>query len=153
MIRGDAMDTRKEKYYIISSEALPEVFLKVMEVKRLLQEGKTDKINDAVKMVGISRSTYYKYKDTIFDFYDEKSDIITFVLMLDHVSGTLSRILDVIAKSNANILTINQNIPQSNVAMVSISIDTITMEQKVEDLLELIKHLPGVKSLRVVSKH
>lgn len=147
------MTDNKEKYFIVDSNVLPEVFLKVMEVKRLLNEGRADKINDAVKIVGISRSTYYKYKDSIFDFYDEKSNIITFMLMLEHVKGTLSRIMDAIAKSNANILTVNQNIPQNNVAMVTISIETVTMDQKLEELLELIKQLPGVRSLRVVSKY
>jgi chorismate mutase len=143
----------KEKYYIVDASVLPEVFLKVMDVKRILNEGKYDKINDAVKVVGISRSTYYKYKDSIFDFYDEKSNIITFVLMLEHVSGTLSRILDAIAKSGANVVTINQSIPQDNIAMVTLSVETITMDQKIDELMELVKHLPGVKSLRVVSKY
>jgi chorismate mutase len=147
------MVTNKEKYYIVDANVLPEVFLKVMDVKRILNEGKHDKINEAVKAVGISRSTYYKYKDSIFDFYDEKSHIITFVLMLEHVTGTLSRILDAIAKSGANVVTINQSIPQDNMAMVTLSVETITMDQRIDELMELVKQLPGVKSLRVVSKY
>lgn len=147
------MDENKEKYYIVSSNVLPEVFIKVMEVKQLLVEGSNMKINDAVKLVGISRSTYYKYKDSIFDLYDEGRDnIITVMLMLEHVKGTLSRILDLIAKHNGNVLTINQNIPQNNMAMVSLSIEVSNLDESTATLFDEIKEQNGVKSLRVVSK-
>ncbi|KMT23301.1 ACT domain-containing protein [Clostridium cylindrosporum] len=147
------MEDNKDKYYIVSSNVLPEVFIKVMEVKKILGEGTCDKINDAVKMVGISRSTYYKYKDSIFDLYDERRDnIITVMLMLEHVKGTLSRILDLIAKHNANVLTINQNIPQNNIAMVSLSIEVSNLDESIEELFDSIQSQLGVKSLRVLSK-
>lgn len=147
------MQDGKKKYFIISSNVLPEVFLKVMEVKKILEEGTCDKINDAVKKVGISRSTYYKYKDSIFNLYDERRDnIITIMLMLENVKGTLSRILDLIAKHNANVLTINQNIPQNNIAMVSLSIEVSNLDESIEELFETIESQLGVKSLRVVSK-
>lgn len=147
------MEDSKDKYYIVSSNVLPEVFIKVMQVKKILSEGSCEKINDAVKLVGISRSTYYKYKDSIFDFYDERKDnIITVMIMLEHVSGTLSKILDLIAKHNANVLTINQNIPQNNVAMVSLSIEVSNLDESIEELFDTIKGQLGVKSLRIVSK-
>lgn len=147
------MEDSKDKYYIVSSNVLPEVFIKVMQVKKILSEGSCEKINDAVKLVGISRSTYYKYKDSIFDFYDERKDnIITVMIMLEHVSGTLSKILDLIAKHNANVLTINQNIPQNNIAMVSLSIEVSNLDESIEELFDTIKDQLGVKSLRIVSK-
>lgn len=147
------MEDNRDKYYIVKSNVLPEVFLKVMEVKKILEEGTYETINEAVKAVGISRSTYYKYKDSVFDLYDERKDnIITIMLMLEHVSGTLSKILDLIAKHNANVLTINQNIPQNNVAMVSLSIEVSNLKESIEDLFETIEKQIGVKSLRVVSK-
>lgn len=147
------MEEDKDKYYIVSTSVLPEVFTKVMEVKKILNEGTCDKINDAVKQVGISRSTYYKYKDSIFDLYDERKDnIITVMIMLEHVKGTLSKILDLIAKHNANVLTINQNIPQNNIAMVSLSIEVSNLDESTEELFHTIESQLGVKSLRVVSK-
>lgn len=147
------LESNKDKFYIVNSNVLPEVFTKVMEVKKILGEGKCEKINDAVKKVGISRSTYYKYKDSIFDFYDErKENIITIMLMLEHIKGTLSRILDLIAKHNANVLTINQNIPQNNIAMVSLSIEVSNIDESIEELFHVVKSQPGVRSLRVISK-
>lgn len=147
------LEDSKGKYYIVKSSVLPDVFLRVMEVKKLLSEGAYEKINDAVKAVGISRSTYYKYKDSVFDLYDERKDnIITVMIMLEHVSGTLSKILDLIAKHKANVLTINQSIPQNNIAMVSLSIEVSNLDESIEDLFETIEKQLGVKSLRVVSK-
>ncbi|CDF58773.1 ACT domain-containing protein [Thermobrachium celere] len=139
-----------KKYYVVESSVLPEVFIKVMEVKKLLNEGKFTRVNDAVKEVGISRSTYYKYKDSIFEFYENKTQILTLALILDHVSGILSKILDVVAKANGNILTINQSIPQEDFAMVSISIDTIALNQNPDELIDVIKNLPGVRKLQII---
>lgn len=141
-----------KKYYIVDASVLPEVFIKVMEVKELLNQGKYNTINDAISEVGISRSTYYKYKDSIFEFYENKSQILTLALFLDNVSGILSKILDAIAKANGNILTINQNIPQDDVAMVSISIDTVALNQNPDELIDLIKNLPGVKKLQIINR-
>lgn len=139
------------KFYVVDSRVLPEVFLKVMEVKKLIQDGKKNTVNDAVKEIGISRSTYYKYKDSIFDFYNQKTNIVTLVLMLEHISGILSRALEVIAKSNANVLTINQNIPQNNEAMVSISIETFAMNEEIDTLINRIRDIPGVKKLEIMT--
>jgi len=143
---------QNKKYYVVESSVLPEVFLKVMEVKKLLNQGNYNRVNDAVKEVGISRSTYYKYKDSIFEFYENKTQLLTLALLLDNVSGILSKILDVVAKANGNILTINQNIPQDDVAMVSISIDTIALNQNPDELIDIIKNLPGVKKIQIINK-
>ncbi|MCX7951619.1 MAG: ACT domain-containing protein [Clostridiales bacterium] len=143
---------QNKKYYVVESSVLPEVFLKVMEVKKLLNQGNYNRVNDAVKEVGISRSTYYKYKDSIFEFYENKTQLLTLALLLDNVSGILSKILDVVAKANGNILTINQNIPQDDVAMVSISIDTIALNQNPDELIDLIKNLPGVRKIQIINR-
>lgn len=151
MIRGDRMKNRDAKYYVVESSVLPEVYLKVMQVKAMLQQEACRSVNEAVKKIGISRSTYYKYKDSIYEFNDQKSNILTLMLMLDNITGTLFRILDALAASNANILTINQNIPKNNTAMVSLSIETMGMTDKIDVVLDRIKNLKGVRFIEIVS--
>ncbi|MCX7695895.1 MAG: ACT domain-containing protein [Caloramator sp.] len=141
---------QNKRYYVVEAGVLPEVFIKVMEVKKLLNQGKYNRVNDAVKEVGISRSTYYKYKDSIFEFYENKTQILTLAMILDHISGVLSKILDVVAKANGNILTINQSIPQEDFAMVSMSIDTIALNQNPDELIDIIKNLPGVRKIQII---
>ena len=103
---------RKIKYYLVAAEALPEIFIRVAEAKRMMQTGEADTVGAATKMAGISRSAFYKYKDAVQPFNDMKSEhIITFYTLLKDVSGTLSSVLGVFAASGANILTINQSIP------------------------------------------
>ena len=100
------------QYYIVEAAALPEIFRKVAEAKRMLETGETDKVNEAAKAVGISRSAFYKYRDTIAPFQNMMAGrIITFQLMLKHKAGILSEILSIFANCGANILTINQAIP------------------------------------------
>ena len=102
---------RKIKYYLVAAEALPEIFIRVAEAKRMMQTGEADTVGAATKMAGISRSAFYKYKDAVQPFNDMKSEhIITFYTLLKDVSGTLSSVLGVFAASGANILTINQSI-------------------------------------------
>ncbi len=140
-------------YYIVNSSVLPDIFNKVMETKALLETGKAKTVNDAVKIAGISRSAYYKYKDYVFTFYERnKIKLVTISLMLEHVPGVLSSILDAIARARGSILTINQNIPMNGIAMVSISFETGLMDKDVEELLLEINHLPGVKQMDIVSR-
>ena len=97
------------KYYIVAADALPEIFIKVAEAKRMMQTGEVDTVGEATKRAGISRSAFYKYKDSVQPFNDMKSEhIITFYAMLKDTAGVLSRVLSVFASSGANILTINQ---------------------------------------------
>ncbi|WDC85551.1 hypothetical protein PL321_02080 [Caloramator sp. mosi_1] len=98
----------------------------------------------------MSRSTYYKYKDSIFEFYENKTQILTLAMILDHISGVLSKILDVVAKANGNILTINQSIPQEDFAMVSMSIDIVALNQNPDELIDIIKNLPGVRKIQII---
>lgn len=109
------------KYYIVEASALPEIFQKVAEAKRMLETGETDKVNVAAQAVGISRSAFYKYRDSIAPFQNLMAGrIITFQMMLKDKAGVLSEILAIFANCGANILTINQSIPTGGRAMVTI---------------------------------
>ena len=115
--------SKEVKYYIVAANALPEVFIKVAEAKRMMQTGEADTVGDATKKAGISRSAFYKYKDSVQPFNDMKSEhIITFYCMLKDNTGVLSSVLSVFATSGANILTINQSIPTNGCAAVTISL-------------------------------
>ena len=127
------------KYYIVAADALPEIFIKVAEAKRMMQTG------EATRLAGISRSAFYKYKDSVQPFNDMKSEhIITFYAMLKDTAGVLGRVLSVFATSGANILTINQSIPTNGCAAVTISAETSDMAESLEQLLADVAGLDGV---------
>jgi chorismate mutase len=141
------------KHYIIEGSALPEVFKKVIDVKKLIQKDNKMSINQACQIVDISRSTYYKYKDRVHEFYENRiSKIVTFLLNIQNEPGLLSSIIETIAKSNANILTINQNIPMNGIAVVVISIETVEMDVSVEDLINTLKNVEGVRKILILSR-
>ena len=118
----------KTKFYIVAAEALPEIFIKVAEAKRMMQTGEADTVGAATRMVGISRSAFYKYKDAVQPFNNMKAGrIITFYTMLKDNPGVLSSVLSIFAGSGANILTINQSIPTNGCAAVTISAETSDM--------------------------
>ena len=140
------------KYYIVDASALPEVFLKVAEAKRLLATGEASTVNEAAKMTDISRSAFYKYKDSVQPFNDMKSEhIITFYAMLKDTAGVLSRVLGVFASSGANILTINQSIPTNGCAALTISAETSDMEESLEQLLTQVSDLDGVVKFEILA--
>ena len=148
---GDCV--KEPNFYIVNSSVLPEVFSKVIETKALLRTGKAKTVNQAVNMAGISRSAFYKYKDYVYPFYEtNKMKIVTITLLLEHIPGVLSKILDAIARAQGSILTINQNIPINDVAMVSISFETGRINKDVEELLIDIRKIPGVNNLSIVSR-
>lgn len=143
---------RKIKYYLVVAEALPEIFIRVAEAKRMMQTGEADTVGAATKMAGISRSAFYKYKDAVQPFNDMKSEhIITFYTLLKDVSGTLSSVLGVIAASGANILTINQSIPINGCAAVTISAETSAMEKSLEQLITDISALDNVIKFEILA--
>ena len=140
------------KYYLVAAEALPEIFIKVAEAKRMMQSGEVDTVGAATKMVGISRSAFYKYKDSVQPFNDMKSEhIITFYAMLKDTAGVLSRVLSVFAASGANILTINQSIPTNGCAALTISEETSDMEEALEQLLCQGANLEGVVKFEILA--
>ena len=135
----------KNKYLLVDTKVLPDIFEKVIQVKDLINVKKAHDISEAVKIVGISRSTYYKYKDYVFSVSESmRSNKVAIYLLLDHKAGTLSSILDKMAENHANILTINQDIPINNTANVSITFDTYNLKIKLEQLLEDIKDTENV---------
>lgn len=133
-----------QKYYIVSAEALPEVFIKVAEARRMLQVG------EATRMVGISRSAFYKYKDAVQPFQDMKAGhIITFYALLKDNPGVLSNFLSIFANSGANILTINQTIPTNGCAGVTISAETSEMVEDLEAMMARVSGAEGVLKFEV----
>ena len=140
------------KYYIVEAAALPDIFRKVAEAKRLLETGETDKVNVATRAVGISRSAFYKYRDTISPFQNLMAGrIITFQMMLKDTAGVLSAILSIFANNGANILTINQSIPSGGRAMVTISAETGNLDCSLEELVNLIGGTQGVVKAEMVA--
>ena len=140
------------KYYLVAADALPEIFIKVAEAKRMMQTGEADTVGAATKKAGISRSAFYKYKDSVQPFNDMKSEhIITFYAMLKDTSGVLSRMLSVFASSGANILTINQSIPTNGCAALTISAETSDMEESLEQLLTQVANLEGVVKFEILA--
>ena len=132
-------------YYIVEADALPEIFRKVVEARRLLDTGEADTVNQAVQETGISRSAFYKYKDAVRPFQDMlHGRIVTFQMLLKDEPGLLSSVLNLFAEFQANILTINQGIPSSGCAVVTINAETSEMEQSLQDLLAQINGVGGV---------
>lgn len=140
------------KYYIVEASALPEIFRKVAEAKRMLETGETDKVNVATRAVGISRSAFYKYRDVISPFQNLMAGrIITFQMTLKDKSGVLSAILSIFANNGANILTINQSIPTGGRAMVTISAETGNLSCSLEDLTRQIAETQGTVKVEAVA--
>ena len=140
------------KYYIVEASALPEIFQKVAEAKRMLETGETDKVNVAAQAVGISRSAFYKYRDAISPFQNLMAGrILTFHFILRDVTGLLSSILSVFARYGANILTINQTIPTNGCASVTISAETTEVSEGPETLLRALARMDGVLKAEILA--
>ncbi len=139
-------------YFIVEASALPEVFLKVAEAKRLLETGEAAAVNQAVRRVGISRSAFYKYKDAVRPFNDMlHGRIVTFQIVLKDEPGLLSSVLNIFAASGGNILTINQTIPVNGCAAVTIGAETSGLQVPVEELLDRLLQVDGVLRREVIS--
>ena len=143
---------KQPKYYIIESSALPEVFLKVAEAKRLLTTGEAVTVNDATRKTGISRSAFYKYRDAILPFQNMATGrIITFQLMLHDEPGVLSALLTIFAQEKANVLTINSIIPTNGHALVTISAELTDITVSLEELLQALRGTPGVIKAEIIA--
>ena len=140
------------KFYLVSADALPEIFIKVAEAKRMLQSGEVRTAGDAARAVGISRSAFYKYRDAVRPFNDMKTGrIITFYAMLKNNPGVLSNVLSIFAGSGANILTINQTIPTNGCAGVTISAETSDMVDGLEELMSRAAAAQGVLKFEILA--
>lgn len=140
------------KYYIVEASALPEIFLKVAEAKRLLSLGEAATVNDATQMTGISRSAFYKYRDAVLPFQNMMTGrIITFQLLLRDAPGILSDILALFADFNANIITINSIVPTNGCAVVTISAETMDLTVQLEELLRQLRSADGVIKAEILA--
>ena len=143
---------RKIKYYLVAAEALPEIFIRVAEAKRMMQTGEADTVGAATKMAGISRSAFYKYKDAVQPFQNMRAGhIITFYALLKDIPGVLSNYLSIFANSGANILTINQTIPTNGCAGVTISAETSDMVEGLEELMARASSAEGVLKFEIMA--
>lgn len=142
----------KPKYYLVEASALPEVFVKVAEAKRLLSTGEAATVNEATRRMDISRSAFYKYRDAVLPFQNMMTGrIITFQLLLHDEPGLLSEILGVLAHSGANIMTINSIVPTNGTAVVTISAETIDLNISLEELMAQLGSWQGVIKAEILA--
>ena len=141
------------KYYVVRRKAVPEVLLKVVEVKRLLESEKVSTVQEAVDAVGISRSSFYKYKDDIFQFHDNApGTTITLTFNMDDEPGLLSDVLKTIAEYQANILTIHQSIPINGIASLSLSVQILQTTGDIYKMIEQMEEQKGVHNVKILAK-
>ncbi|MCM3725275.1 ACT domain-containing protein [Neobacillus cucumis] len=145
------MDNFDKKFYLVREDVLPEAMKKTIEVKEMLDRGKADSIADAVLKVDLSRSAFYKYRDTVFPFSTiQKEKIISLFFHLEDRSGTLSNLLSVVALSGCNVLTIHQTIPLQGRANVTLSLNTSNIITTLDDLLTELRKLEFVEKVEVL---
>ena len=141
------------KYYLIKQKAVPEVLLKVIEAKRLLETEKVMTIQEAAEKVGLSRSSFYKYKDDIFPFHDSaQGTTLTLSCQMNDEPGLLSDVLKVVAEFKANILTIHQSIPINGIASLSLSIQILAATGDVSEMIQEMEKKNGVHSVKVLAR-
>lgn len=145
--------SKHTQFYLVDERILPEAIKKTIQVKALLGSGEVKTINEAVQIVGLSRSAYYKYKDRVEPFYEAiQGRVCSISLMITHEAGVLSRVLQLIARENGSIITINQGIPLQEIANVTLSFETVHMHIGVEELLKRIGRIKGVKEIKLIGQ-
>ena len=140
------------RYFVMKERAVPEVLLKVVEAKRLLETGKVHTVNEAADQAGISRSSFYKYKDDIFPFHENSRGTIITTFQMEDEPGLLSDVLKIIAEFGANILTIHQSIPINGVASLSLSMQVLPTTGNVSDMLEDLRGQQGVMHVKILAE-
>lgn len=141
------------KYYVVTQKAVPEVLLRVVEAKRLLESEKVPTVQEAVDAVGISRSSFYKYKDDIFQFHDNAQGVtITLTFQMEDEPGLLSEVLNIIAGFQANILTIHQSVPIGGMASLSLSVQVLPATGEISDMVEAMERHRGVRNVKILAK-
>ena len=145
--------TEKKKYFVVRERAVPEVLLKVVQAKRLLDSGRAQTVQDAAEQTGISRSSFYKYKDDIFPFHEEaRGKTITFIIQMDDEPGLLSGVLKTIAYYHGNILTVHQSIPINGIASLTLSVQILPAQGDAEAMVAEIEHIEGVHYLKILGR-
>ena len=143
----------KSKYFVVKQKAVPEVLLKVVEAKKLLETVRAITVQEAADRVGISRSSFYKYKDDIFPFHETtKGKTITMVIQMDDEPGLLSGVLKTIADFHANILTIHQSIPVNGIATLTLSIDILPQTGDVAEMVTKIESVGGMQYVKILAR-
>ena len=144
--------TSKPRYYLVEESALPEVFLKVAETKRLLSTGEATTVNEATRMTDISRSAFYKYRDSVLPFQNMMTGrIITFQFLVHDEPGQLSEILTIFAAAQANIMTINSIVPTNGTAVITISASTLDLNISIEELMARLNSTRGVIKAEILA--
>ncbi len=143
----------KSKYYVVKKKAVPEVLMKVLEAKRLIDSERCLTVQEATEKVGISRSSFYKYKDDIFPFHEsEQGRTLTLMAQLDDTPGLLSVLLAKMAEFDVNILTIHQSIPLNGIAMVTVSVEILSGIADSETFVSELEELEGVHYLKILGR-
>lgn len=141
----------REQFYLVREDVLSESMVKVLKAKTLLENGQAENVTDAVEQVGLSRSAFYKYRNSIFPFHKVITEnIVTLFFYLEDRTGTLTRLLNIVAEAGCNVLTIHQTIPLQGRANVSLSIDTNAIQLNFNDLMDQFENLPEVLKVDVV---
>mgnify|MGYP002070677089 CR=1 FL=1 len=141
-----------DKYFVVKQKALPEVLLKVVEAKRLLEAEKVMTVQEATDAVNISRSSFYKYKDDIFPFHENvKGKTITLIIQIEDEPGLLSNVLGLIAEYHANILTIHQTIPINGIASITMSVEILPVSGDSSEMIEKMEAQMGVHYVKILS--
>ena len=144
---------KKDKLYVVSARALPEVLLQVVEAKKLLETKKAMTVGEAAEAVGISRSSFYKYKDEINFFYeDSKGRTISFLLEMEDRQGLLSEVLREVAVHGVNILTIHQSIPVNGLASLSLSLEVSDGLADVTEMVASIEAIEGIRRMKILAR-
>ena len=143
----------ESKYFVVKQKAVPEVLSKVVEAKRLLESERVSTVQEATDRVGISRSSFYKYKDDVFPFHDNaKGKTITFMIQMDDEPGLLSDVLHIVADYQANILTIHQSIPINGIATLTLSVEILPEAGDAEDMIGQMEQQTGVHYLKILGR-
>ena len=144
---------KQTKFYLVKEKAVPEVLLKVVEAKRILNSEKSATVQEATERVGISRSSFYKYKDDIQPFHEQaKGRTVTFIVQMDDKPGILSDILRTVADFHGNILTIHQSIPINGIATLTLSVEILPEAGDAEDMVDQMTQQEGVHDLKIIGR-
>ncbi|MBT2754588.1 ACT domain-containing protein [Mesobacillus foraminis] len=140
-----------KKFFLVREDVLPEAMKKTLEAKEMIERGKAESVWDAVQRVDLSRSAFYKYRDTVFPFHTVVNErIITLFFHLEDRSGTLSELLRIVAMAGCNVLTIHQTIPLQGKANVTLSLNVSDMGVAMDELLAMLRRLEFVDKVEVL---
>jgi chorismate mutase len=145
------MNTKRRKFFLVAEDIMPEAMVKTVQVKDMLARGEANTVHEAVNDVGLSRSAFYKYRDLVFLYEEEgQGRLITLSLILEHRQGILSAVLNFIAQMGGNIITINQGIPMSQAAHLTMTVDVKNLIGSLDDLTDSLQKMNGVRKAEIV---